>query len=203
MAISENTPTKTSAVSYCPRATLIRKPNPRSGAMNSPTTAPITESVAPIFSPPSRTGSAAGSSRWRKFCQRVASSERINSRRLAETERKPITVLTSTGKKTISAQISTFEAKPLPSQMKSSGAIATTGMAWVATMYGARICSASRDLLSRYPSSAAVPTPAPIPASTSPSVNNECRIRLPSARTLPKAPGHRQRSGEDEGGHSG
>ena len=50
--------TKTRAVSYCPRPTLIRKPSPWSAPTNSPTTAPITERVAPMRSPPRNTGSA-------------------------------------------------------------------------------------------------------------------------------------------------
>ncbi len=51
-AIKVMTATKTSAVSYCPRPTLIRKPKPRSEPTNSPTIAPITESVAPTLKPP-------------------------------------------------------------------------------------------------------------------------------------------------------
>ena len=63
----------------------------------------------------------------------MARSERIRSRRFCGTARSPTTVLTSTGKKTIRAQISTLENKPGPNQITSSGAIATTGTAWLAT----------------------------------------------------------------------
>ena len=93
----------------------------------------MTESVAPMRNPPSRIGSAAGSSRWRRVCQRVARSEPIRSCRDLGTARTPTTVLTSTGKKTISAQISTLENMPGPNQMTISGAMATMGMACVAT----------------------------------------------------------------------
>ncbi len=50
------------------------------------------------------------------------------------TLRNPTRVLTSTGKKTIRAQISTLEDSPGPNQMTSRGAMATTGMAWLATI---------------------------------------------------------------------
>src|SRR5260221_264611 len=56
MATSAMTPTNTRAISYWPRAKLIKKPRPRSAPTNSPTTAPMTDSVAPILSPPSQNG---------------------------------------------------------------------------------------------------------------------------------------------------
>jgi hypothetical protein len=49
------------------------------------------------------------------------------------TARTPTIVFTRTGKNTIKAQMTTFERIPSPSQMTSSGAIATTGIAWLAT----------------------------------------------------------------------
>ena len=94
----------------------------------------------------------------------------MSSRRLADTDRSPTMVFISTGKKTIRAQISTLENSPFPSQIIKSGAMATTGMAWVATIYGASTRSTSRDLLRIYPRMAAVPTPSAIPATTSISV---------------------------------
>ena len=63
----------------------------------------------------------------------MARSDSIRSCRFCGTARRPTTVLTSTGKKTIRAQISTFENSPGPNQITSKGAIATTGTAWLAT----------------------------------------------------------------------
>ena len=132
ITISAKMATNTSAVSYCPRPMLMRNPSPRSELTNSPTTAPITESVAPMRSPPSSTGSAAGNSRWRSIWVGVACSERIRSRRSLGTARMPTSVLTSTGKNTVRAQISTLANTP-GNQMISSGATAATGTAWLAT----------------------------------------------------------------------
>ena len=134
ITIKVNMATNTSAVSYCPRPILIRKPRPRSEPTNSPTTAPITDSVAPMRTPPSSTGSAAGSSSKRNVCQRVACSERIRSCRSSGTARTPTMVLIRMGKKTIRAQISTLEDRPGPNQITSSGAMATVGTDWLATM---------------------------------------------------------------------
>ena len=61
---------------------------------------------------------------------------RINSRSSSGTERNPTIVLTNTGKNTIKAQISTFEVKPDPNQITNSGAMATIGTDWLATIYG-------------------------------------------------------------------
>ena len=69
----------------------------------------------------------------RKVWGRVACRDCIRSWKGRGTARTPTTVLTSTGKKTINAQIKTLEKMPGPNQMTSKGAMATTGMAWVAT----------------------------------------------------------------------
>ena len=54
-----------SGVSKRPRlARFTRKPSPRSDCANSPITAPITDRVTPILSPPITTGSAAGTFRY-------------------------------------------------------------------------------------------------------------------------------------------
>ena len=74
-------------------------------------------------------GSEAGISSFNRICQRVARMEFIRSYNAVGTARTPTTVFTKTGKNTINAQMTTFERIPSPSQMTSSGAIATTGMA--------------------------------------------------------------------------
>ncbi len=89
----------------------------------------MTERVAPILRPPSSTGMAAGASSFRKTCERVARSDRINSYSSRGTERTPTTVLTSTGKNTINPQIRTLEIRPGPNQITKSGAIAMIGIA--------------------------------------------------------------------------
>ena len=48
----------------------------------------------------------------------------------------PTIVETATGKKTISAQIATFDSRPVPNHSASSGARARIGVACAATRYG-------------------------------------------------------------------
>ncbi len=121
-------------VSKSPRARFTRKPSPRSAPTNSPTTAPITDRVTPTFNPPKRTGRAAGTSSMVKTCQRVASRERIRSIRSLSAERMPMMVLIRTGKKRVKAQTRILDRLPKPNQITSSGARATIGMDWEATM---------------------------------------------------------------------
>ena len=99
--------------------------------------------------PPRKTGKAAGISSRRSIWAREACREHINSFSALGTARMPTIVLTSTGKKTIKAQIRTFENMPAPNQMTSSGATATIGMAWLATRNGETMRSNKRDLAIR------------------------------------------------------
>jgi hypothetical protein len=79
-------------------------------------------------------------------------------------------VFTSTGKKTIRAQITTFERIPSPSQITNNGAIATMGTAWLATRYGDKTLSRERDFASAYPTTVAKMVPASSPRTISISV---------------------------------
>ena len=83
-----------------------------------------------------------------KICQRDARRERIRSYNAGGTARTPTTVFTNTGKNTINAQMTTFDRMPSPNQMTNSGAIATMGIAWLATRYGDKAISSERDLAS-------------------------------------------------------
>jgi hypothetical protein len=175
---------KTRAVSYWPRPTLIKNPSPRSDPTNSPTTAPITDNVAPTRKPPRNTGRAAGTSNNRRVCCRLACRLRIRSLSVSGTARTPTIVLIKMGKKTIKEQIRIFENNPGPNQMINNGAIATSGIAWLATRYGERNLSEAGDLASRYPRTVAQPAPKIRPMTTSKRVISKCRIRLPSETAL-------------------
>src|SRR5215207_5843167 len=144
-AINVNTATNTIGVSYWKSPNCKRKPSPSWASTSSPTIAPITDNVAPISRPPKNTGKDAGTSTFHKICSRKACSEFIRSYNAVGTALTPTIVFTSTGKNTINAQTTTFERIPSPSQMTSNGAIATTGIAWLATRYGDNIFSSERD----------------------------------------------------------
>src|SRR5688572_23520625 len=88
-------------------------------------------------------------------------------------------VLMSTGKNTIKAQINTLENTPYPNHSTSSGAIATMGIAWLATRYGERTLSSARDFATEYPRIVARPTPAIKPSKTSESVTQTSNNKSP------------------------
>jgi len=79
--------------------------------------------------PPAMTGRAAD----HRVCHQEACSTRSRSRHSSGMLLRPTTVFTSMGKKTMRAQMSTLENRPGPNQMMRRGAMATTGMAWLAT----------------------------------------------------------------------
>src|SRR5208282_6287115 len=81
-------------------------------------------------------GSAAGSSPKRNACQREASSVRSSLRCSGSTEASPSTVVTSTGKKQISAITTSFGNSPKPHQNTSSTPITGIGTACEPTASG-------------------------------------------------------------------
>ncbi len=90
----------------------------------------------PTRIPPRIDGRAAGISSVVRICRRVARSERPSSRSRASTERIPTIVAIATGKKTISAQMTTLPRSPGPNHRAMSGARARIGVACAATRYG-------------------------------------------------------------------
>ena len=168
--INVNTATKTIGVSYWKSPNCKRNPSPCSAPTSSPTIAPITDNVAPIRKPPRKTGSDAGTSTFNNICAREAWSEFIRSYNAVGAARTPTIVFTRTGKNTINAQMTTFERIPSPSQITSKGAIAITGIAWLATRYGDKTFSSERDLARIYPIIVANITPATRPSKISTSV---------------------------------
>jgi hypothetical protein len=66
--------------------------------------------------------------------QRVALSDRISAARSGSTERTPTMVLTSIGKKMVSAQTRILLSRPVPNQITSNGARATIGTDCEATI---------------------------------------------------------------------
>jgi hypothetical protein len=78
-------------------------------------------------------GRAAGISSVVRTWRRVARSDRPSSSSPASTERMPTIVATATGKKTISAQMTTLPGSPGPNHSAMSGARARIGVACAAT----------------------------------------------------------------------
>ena len=78
-------------------------------------------------------GRAAGISRVVSTWRRVARRLRPSSSSRASTERMPTIVAMATGKKTMSAQMTTLLSSPGPNHRASSGARARIGIAWAAT----------------------------------------------------------------------
>ena len=96
--------------------------------------APMTASVTPTLKPPRIDGKAPGISTLDSTCAGRARKARHISRRSASTDRMPTIVATAIGKNTIRLQMITFDSRPVPNQIASSGAIARTGVACAATM---------------------------------------------------------------------
>ena len=69
-------------------------PRPRSAEMNSPTTAPTSDSPAAVFRPANITGSEPGTIRRRNVCHLLAPSDRNISRASSSTVRMPVSVFT-------------------------------------------------------------------------------------------------------------
>src|SRR3954471_2979579 len=111
-------------------------PSPASEPTNSATMAPTSAKTIATSSPAMRKGSAEGSRSIQKICICVAPSERIRSTRSSSAERSPTMVFTRSGKKAISAALTTFEPRPRPNHTIMSGASATFGIDWNMTMYG-------------------------------------------------------------------
>ena len=74
---------KASGVSKLPRAIVSSPPRPRSPMTNSPTTAPVIESVSAVRSPARMTGSASGSSKWISSGQKPAPIDACGVERVA------------------------------------------------------------------------------------------------------------------------
>ena len=98
--------------------------------------APITPTASAIRAPLSAAGSAAGSSAKRNACQREASSVRSSLSWSGSTAARPSTVVTSTGKKQISAITTSFGKIPKPHQNTSSTPITGIGTACEPTASG-------------------------------------------------------------------
>src|ERR1700722_11253312 len=98
--------------------------------------APITPTASAIRAPLSAAGSAAGSSPKRNACQRDASSVRSSLGCSGSTAASPSTVVTTTGKKQISAITSSFGNSPKPHQNTSSTPTAGSGTAGEPTSSG-------------------------------------------------------------------
>ena len=74
-----------------------------------------------------------------------ASRERRKSRAPGLTDRRPIRVLTMTGKKVIRAAMRTLGPEPKPNQMTKRGATATTGVTLTRSAMGRRVRSAALE----------------------------------------------------------
>ena len=87
-------------------------PRPSSAPAHSPNTAPMTDTVAAIFSPLKNEGSAAGASTLRSVRSRDAPNERISLSCSRSARAQPVEQVTVIGKKQISATMASLG--PIP-----------------------------------------------------------------------------------------
>jgi len=78
-------------------------------------------------------GRPAGTLSRHSVCQRVAPSMRNSSSRAASTCATPVNVFSSSGKKQISAVITTVGTVPKPNHTMKSGTRASLGTTWLVT----------------------------------------------------------------------
>jgi hypothetical protein len=116
-----------------PCAAMMRAPRPRLAPMNSPTTAPTSASTTAMRRPASTDGRPVGSFSRHSVCDRVAPSMRNSSMRSGGTWARPVSVFSSSGKKQISAVMTTVEVRPKPNQTMNSGISASLGTTWLTT----------------------------------------------------------------------
>ena len=120
-------------VSIIPWAAMTTAPRPRLAPMNSATTAPTRASTTATRRPARMAGRPVGSFRRSSVCSRVAPSMRNSCSRWASTWRRPVRVFSISGKKQISAVISTVGSMPKPNHSTNSGASASLGTTWLTT----------------------------------------------------------------------
>ena len=116
-----------------PCAAMTSAPKPRLAPMNSPTTTPTSARTTATRKPASIAGRPAGSLRRSSVCKREAPSMRNSSSWAGGTWAKPVRVFSSSGKKQISAVITTVGVSPKPNQTMNSGISASLGTTWLTT----------------------------------------------------------------------
>src|SRR4030095_10364886 len=115
---------------------MISAPMPRVEPIHSPTTAPITDVDVAILSAEKRYGSELKRRSLKNTSRLLADSTRISSIDCGFTASSPRTMLTSVGKKQISAAIVILGSMPLPISSTRIGAFATTGIVLIITAIG-------------------------------------------------------------------
>lgn len=120
-------------VSIIPWAAMTTAPSPWLDPMNSATTTPTRASTTATRSPARMAGSPMGSFSRSSVCSRVAPSMRNSCSRWASAWRRPVSVFSISGKKQISAVISTVGSKPKPNHSTNKGASASLGTTWLTT----------------------------------------------------------------------
>src|SRR5206468_2235545 len=144
-------------------AFTMTMPRPACEATNSPTIAPTTAAVAVILSAESTYGSAFGRRIFTKTFHFGAPKTRPRSSSSSSICVRPTAVLITTGKKPISAAMSTLGTTPYPSQSRKSGATATFGSVLTTTRNG----TSARAVVSDHAIATPSATP-PRPASAGP-----------------------------------
>src|SRR2546430_1776458 len=176
-------------------AVTMTMPRPAWEATNSPTMAPTTAAVAVILSAESTYGSAFGSLIFTKTFHFGAPKTRPRSSSSSSICVRPTAVLITTGKKPISAAMSTLGTTPYPSQSRKSGATATFGSVLTTTRNG----TSARAVVSDHAIATPSATP-PRPASAKPPRISSVVIQMcacqgiekfSAARTTAMGPGSR------------
>src|SRR5207249_2666171 len=111
-------------------------PRPWSEPTNSPTTAPITESVIATLAPAKKNGSAIGSLTFTKVLNALARYERLRSSSSDGVALRPVAVSTTMGKKATRKATITLGISPWPRISRSTGATAILGTDWASTISG-------------------------------------------------------------------
>ena len=123
-----------SGVSIIPCEAMTSAPSPRLAPMNSPTTAPTSASTTATRRPARMPGRPAGSFRrnsvWR--ARGAEHAKQFQPLRLAPAA-APVSVFSISGKKQISAVITTVDVMPKPNHTMNSGISASLGITWLAT----------------------------------------------------------------------